>query len=132
MEDYINKLIQKVEKEISNGNSVVVYTSRDVIKTEDINNNLSISTNISNSIVNVIKNISIKPKFIIAKGGITSSDVATKGLNIEKAEVIGQVTKGVPVWLTCNEDKYPKMPYFSFPGIVGEVETLAPVYEINT
>lgn len=131
LEDYINKLIQKVEKEISNGNSVVVYTSRDVIKTEDINNNLSISTNISNSIVNVIKNISIKPKFIIAKGGITSSDVATKGLNIEKAEVIGQVTKGVPVWLTGNEAKYPKMPYVIFPGNVGEVETLATVYEMN-
>lgn len=131
LEEYINTLITKVEYEIVNGNSVVVYTSRDVIKTEDINNNLSISTNISNSLVNIVKNISIKPKFIIAKGGITSSDVATKGLNIKKAEVIGQVTKGVPVWLTGDEAKYPKMPYVIFPGNVGEKETLAQVYKMN-
>ncbi|WP_394856320.1 four-carbon acid sugar kinase family protein [Staphylococcus borealis] len=131
LEEYINTLITKVENEIINGNSVVVYTSRDVIKTEDINNNLSISTNISNSLVNIVKNISIKPKFIIAKGGITSSDVATKGLNIKKAEVIGQVTKGVPVWLTGDEAKYPKMPYVIFPGNVGEKETLAHVYKMN-
>lgn len=131
LEEYINTLITKVEYEIVNGNSVVVYTSRDVIKTEDININLSISTNISNSLVNIVKNISIKPKFIIAKGGITSSDVATKGLNIKKAEVIGQVTKGVPVWLTGDEAKYPKMPYVIFPGNVGEKETLAQVYKMN-
>ncbi|PTF10583.1 nucleotide-binding domain containing protein, partial [Staphylococcus devriesei] len=111
---------------------VVIYTSRDVIKTEDLTNDLSKSTNISNSLVSIVKQLSIRPSFIIAKGGITSSDVATKGLGIKKAEVIGQITKGVPVWLTGEEAKYNNMPYVIFPGNVGEVDTLMEVYKLNS
>lgn len=129
---YIKEKTTQVEKIISNGEDVVVYTSRDVIKTENLINNLSISTNISNSLVEIIRSLQIQPKFIIAKGGITSSDVATQGLNIKKADVIGQVTKGVPVWLTGNEAKYQKMPYVIFPGNVGDEDTVTEVYKLNS
>ncbi|WP_259341885.1 four-carbon acid sugar kinase family protein [Staphylococcus saprophyticus] len=129
---YINEKTTQVEQIISNGEDVVVYTSRDVIKTENLINNLSISTNISNSLVEIIRSLQIQPKFIIAKGGITSSDVATQGLNIKKAYVIGQVTKGVPVWLTGNEAKYQKMPYVIFPGNVGDEDTVTEVYKLNS
>ncbi|PNZ39273.1 four-carbon acid sugar kinase family protein [Mammaliicoccus vitulinus] len=131
-QDYIDKLTTEVENIITKGKDVVIYTSRDVIKTGDLTNNLSISTNISNGLVSIIKRLSIQPNFIIAKGGITSSDVATKGLNIKKAKVIGQITKGVPVWLTGNEAKYHHMPYVIFPGNVGEVDTLTKVYKLNS
>jgi uncharacterized protein YgbK (DUF1537 family) len=132
LNEYIAEQITQVEQIIKDGEDIVIYTSRDVIKTEDLTNNLSISTNISNSLVEIIRGLQVQPKFIIAKGGITSSDVATKGLNIHKADVIGQVTKGVPVWLTGSEAKYPKMPYVIFPGNVGDVETLTEVYKLNS
>ncbi|OAO24836.1 four-carbon acid sugar kinase family protein [Mammaliicoccus lentus] len=132
LQDYIDKLTIEVKNIIAKGKDVVIYTSRDVIKTDDLTNNLSISTNISNSLVSIVKQLSIRPNFIIAKGGITSSDVATKGLNIKKAEVIGQITKGVPVWLTGKEAKYDHMPYVIFPGNVGEVDTLTEVYKLNS
>ena len=38
----------------------------------------------------IVQGLKIKPKFIIAKGGITYHDVPTKGLEIKKAKVIGQ------------------------------------------
>ncbi|MHC3757794.1 four-carbon acid sugar kinase family protein [Staphylococcus succinus] len=131
LSSYIKQQIHKVESLIANGKDVVVYTSRDVIKTEDLTNNLSISTNISNALVEIVKGLTIKPRFIIAKGGITSSDVATKGLNIKKAQVIGQITQGVPVWLTGDEAKYSHMPYVIFPGNIGDVDTLTEVYKMN-
>lgn len=129
--DYIKSIIAQVERLIAQGEDVVVYTSRDVIKTADLTNNLSISTNISNCLVEIVSNLTLKPNFIIAKGGITSSDVATKGLNIKKATVIGQITKGVPIWLTGSEAKYENMPYVIFPGNVGATETLTEVYQLN-
>ncbi|KRG08538.1 four-carbon acid sugar kinase family protein [Staphylococcus sp. NAM3COL9] len=129
---YIDKRIQEVEALIKNSKDVVVYTSRDVIKTEDLTNNLGISTNISNALVGIVRGLSIKPKFIIAKGGITSSDVATKGLEIKKAQVIGQITQGVPVWLTGEEAKYSNMPYVIFPGNIGSTNTLTNVYKMNS
>ncbi|MCG7338976.1 hypothetical protein MHZ36_06705 [Staphylococcus sp. ACRSN] len=132
LDDYIQQQIQVAERLIKQGEDVVIYTSRDVIKTEDLNNNLSISTNISNALVAIIQGLMIQPRFIIAKGGITSSDVATKGLNIKKAMVIGQITQGVPVWLTGEEAKYSAMPYVIFPGNIGEESTLTEVYQINS
>ncbi|MFQ3727453.1 four-carbon acid sugar kinase family protein [Staphylococcus equorum] len=129
---YIEERTQEVEALIKNSKDVVVYTSRDVIKTEDLTNNLGISTNISNALVEIVRGLSIKPKFIIAKGGITSSDVATKGLEIKKAQVIGQITQGVPVWLTGEEAKYSNMPYVIFPGNIGSTNTLTNVYKMNS
>ncbi|MEB7402289.1 four-carbon acid sugar kinase family protein [Mammaliicoccus sciuri] len=131
LQAYVDDITQLVERYIDNGEDVVIYTSRDVIRTENLQHNLSISTAISNSLVSIVSNLDVQPKFIIAKGGITSSDVATKGLKIEKAKVIGQITQGVPVWLTGPEAKYQNIPYVIFPGNVGDEETLNSVYELN-
>ena len=131
VDNYIQQLTQQVEALLRTGQDVVLYTSRDVVKTTDTDQNLNISTRISDSLVQIVQNLTIQPSFIIAKGGITSSDVATKGLGIKKAEVIGQVTNGVPVWLTGDEAKYAGMPYVIFPGNVGAVETLTNVYQMN-
>ena len=129
IDTYIKEQIVRVEQHIQAQQNVVVFTTRDVIKTQDLNQNLNISTRISDSLVSIIQGLSVQPKFIIAKGGITSSDVATKGLGIKKAVVLGQIAKGIPVWLTGQEAKYPNMPYIIFPGNVGHVDTLAEVYD---
>ena len=69
------------------------------------------------------------PSFVIAKGGITSSDVGTKALAVKKANVLGQIKPGIPVWQTGEESKFPGMPYIIFPGNVGEVSTLKEIVE---
>ena len=68
--------------------------------------------------------LSVTPSFVIAKGGITSSDVGTKALRVKKANVLGQIMPGIPVWQTGDESRFPLTPYVIFPGNVGEVETL--------
>ena len=42
---------------------------------------------------------------------------------------LGQVKKGIPVWMTGEESKFPGMPYIIFPGNVGEVSTLKEIVE---
>ena len=42
---------------------------------------------------------------------------------------MGQVKKGIPVWMTGEESKFPGMPYIIFPGNVGEVSTLKEIVE---
>ena len=77
----------------------------------------------------VIQKLTVRPRFIIAKGGITSSDVAVKALAIKKAVVMGQIQPGIPVWMTGSESKFPGMPYVIFPGNVGGEDTLKKVVE---
>lgn len=126
LEEEVKRITAIVEICIYNGQTVTVYTSRNLLalNTEDKNKILEASVNISNSLVQIINKLSTAPKFIIAKGGITSSDVGTKALKVKKAKVMGQIEPGIPVWMTGNESKFPGLPYIIFPGNVGEENTL--------
>ena len=57
---------------------------------------LKASVEISDAVTSVIGQLHVKPAYIIAKGGITSSDVGTKALKVKKALVMGQIQKGIP------------------------------------
>jgi len=120
----INRINQLLDELIRSGKNAVVFTSRDLIVANNQTSNLKISQQVSAALTEIVQALAIAPKFIIAKGGITSSDIATKGLGIRVAEVIGQAAPGIPVWLTGKEAKFTSIPYIIFPGNVGEDHTL--------
>jgi len=129
--DQIIKSIEYIVEELSNniekGINSVIYTSRKLLKDphNDAEKNLKIAVDISNYLVSILDKLSPVPGFIIAKGGITSSDIATKGLRIKKALVLGQILPGIPVWQPDEKSKFPKVPYVVFPGNVGEINSLS-------
>ena len=131
LEKAVERTVKAAEEKILSGRTVVIYTSRQLLAPENMTpeEKLQISVKISNAVTSIIGELSVKPKFIIAKGGITSSDVGTKALRVKKARVMGQVKKGIPVWMTGEESKFPGMPYIIFPGNVGEVSTLKEIVE---
>ena len=120
------RVISVVEQEIKAGRSVAVYTRRDRfdLNTSDKEEELRLSVRISDAVAGIAGKLTVRPSFIIAKGGITSSDVGVKGLKVKKALVLGQILKGVPVWLTGPESKFPNMPFVIFPGNVGDEAAL--------
>lgn len=120
----IHQLSKKVNQYLQENKDVVFHTSRTIIRGATKAESLSIVNRVSNGVISIIKQLNIKPKYIVAKGGITSSDVATKGLNVQRAHVLGQALKGVPVWKIGNETKFPNMPYIIFPGNVGDNQAL--------
>ena len=65
--------------------------------------------------------------YFLAKGGITSSDLATQGLDVRRAMVLGQIHSGVPVWQLGPKSRHPALPYIVFPGNVGDDQALAKV-----
>lgn len=120
------------EKYISEGITTVVYTKRARIDLPDASaeEQLEASVRISDAVTDVVSSMKIKPAFIIAKGGITSSNIGTEALKVKKAMVMGQVKPGIPVWMTGEESKFPGMPYVIFPGNVGNNETLAEIVKM--
>lgn len=127
----INRVLKEVETQLNQGTSVVVYTSRNpvTIPTKDKEAALAASVNISSALTKIVRELRIKPKYVIAKGGITSSDIATKGLGIHRGMVLGQVSSGIPVWQTDEQSKFAMMPYLIFPGNVGNRTTLYKIIE---
>lgn len=131
LENEVSRVVGQVEDLLRTGQSVVVYTSRTLATpdTMDKDRILASSVRISDAVTAVIGRLSIQPRFIVGKGGITSSDVGTKALKVRKATVMGQIKPGVPVWMTGNESRFPGMPFVIFPGNVGEISTLREVVE---
>lgn len=127
----VQRILDQAEALIRSNKTVIIYTSRRLLvpDTADKDEILMASVHISDALTSIIRFLTVKPRFIIAKGGITSSDVGTKGLQVKKALVMGQIKKGIPVWLTGEESKFPNTPYIIFPGNVGEVNTLRDIVE---
>lgn len=130
-EEEIMARIQDLDDKISKGETCVIFTKR---KRLDLGKGmaereLALSVQISNGLTKIINSLSSKPKYIITKGGITSSEIGTKALGVKKALVLGQVLPGIPVWKTDGLSKYPNMPYIIFPGNVGEITDLKAIVE---
>lgn len=103
----------------------VVYTSRRLITGEDGAASLAIGSSVSAGLVEVVQRITARPRYLIAKGGITSSDTATKALAVKRALVLGQALAGVPVWRLGDESRWPGLAYIVFPGNVGGPNAVA-------
>ena len=132
LEKEVERVIHIAEENIRTGKNVVVYTRRERfdLDTDDKDKQLEVSVKISDAVTSIIGKLQVKPSFIIAKGGITSSDVGTKALRVKKALVMGQIKPGIPVWMTGEDSKFPQMPYIIFPGNVGEVDTLKEIVDL--
>ncbi len=125
--------VVKLEEELlTQGITVVVYTKRTLLTLEEDSKEdaLERSVKISDAVQSLVGRLKVTPAFVVAKGGITSSDIGTKALQVKRANVLGQIKPGIPVWQTGEESKFPHIPYVIFPGNVGEQNTLREVVEI--
>ena len=131
-EKEVERCLSLEESYIAAGKTVCVYTTRALITadTGDKEDDLRLAVKISDAVQSLVGRLTIVPSFVIAKGGITSSDVGTKALAVQKANVLGQIKPGIPVWQTGEESKFPLTPYVIFPGNVGEVSTLKEAAEV--
>ncbi|KAL4861017.1 hypothetical protein BDV12DRAFT_208456 [Aspergillus spectabilis] len=126
----ITQVIQQTEGNLKAGKDTLVMTSRRLIKGDDELSSLGIGSKVAEALVGVLQRIEVPPRFIIAKGGITSSDAATKGLLMKRALIAGQAAAGVPLW-RCDEptSRHRDVPFVVFPGNVGGEATLCELVE---
>lgn len=121
---------EAVKASLKQGRSAVLFTSRTVLQ-DDGAGGLHIGERVTDALCTIVeqalKDKSCTPTFLVAKGGITSNEVAVRALRVKRAEVIGQVVPGVPVWRCGSETNAPGLAYVVFPGNVGAVDDLATV-----
>ena len=131
-ETEVNRCLEREEECIKAGKTFCCYTTRVLITadTGDKEDELRLSVKISDAVQSLVGRLKVTPAFVIAKGGITSSDVGTKALAVKKANVLGQIRPGIPVWQTGEESRFPMTPYVIFPGNVGEITTLREAVEV--
>ena len=128
-DDTLFPLSAKLNQTIESGKTAILFTSRDRIDAPSEAENLAISQTISRSLVSLVQSVVARPSFLIAKGGMTSSDIATDALGVKQAMVLGQILPGVPVWTIGNETRHPGLAYVIFPGNVGGDDALTQAYQ---
>ena len=106
----------------------VIYTSRTELQFEDQQARLTFGEQVSDFLMDVVRNLPVTTGFLISKGGITSNDVLSDGLALRTSRVVGQILAGCSV-VRCPDDhpRYPDMPVVIFPGNVGDENALATV-----
>ncbi|KAL9306543.1 putative tagatose-bisphosphate aldolase [Arabidopsis thaliana] len=127
-DEEIRRAVEMADAFLRAGRETLIMSSRELITGKSSSSeSLDINSKVSSALVEVVSQISTRPRYILAKGGITSSDTATKALKARRALVIGQALAGVPVWKLGPESRHPGVPYIVFPGNVGNSTALAEV-----
>jgi uncharacterized protein YgbK (DUF1537 family) len=108
----------------------VVYTSRTERVFPDRKARLAFGERVSGFLMDVVRGLPPTLGFLVSKGGITSNDVLSAGLELRVARLLGQILPGVSV-VRCPHDhpRYPDLPVVIFPGNVGDERALATVVE---
>ena len=112
---------------------VLLFTSRTLLRGADPAASLDIARQVSTAVIDVVRvAMTAAPAWIVAKGGITSHDVAVRGLGIRRATVLGQLLPGL-VSVFRPIEALPQavgVPYVVFAGNVGDENTLAYVIDL--
>jgi len=127
----IRRCVEAQAEIIRKGLTAVCYTRRTLLTLPDDTEKSALkrSVAISEGVQRLVAELPVEPAFIVAKGGITSSDIGVKALGVRCANVMGQICPGVPVWETDSTSRFPGIPYVIFPGNVGENHTLREAVE---
>ncbi len=126
--EVIGSTVEAVVAALSSSDTVV-STTRAVLAGSDPAASLSIARSVSAGLVEVVRAVvgRTRPGFVVAKGGITSSDVATGGLGIRRAWVRGTLLPGIVSLWEPVTDGAPGIPFVVFAGNVGDDDALVSV-----
>jgi uncharacterized protein YgbK (DUF1537 family) len=123
----VDAATEKLNRTLRAGDAVLA-TSRAPAARSGHAQSLAFARRVADALVEVVRRIdsSIELGWMVAKGGITSSDIATRALSARRATVRGQLFPGmVSVWTLDESSARPGLTYVVFPGNVGEEHTLA-------
>ncbi|ATG53020.1 hypothetical protein CFK38_16970 [Brachybacterium vulturis] len=125
---HLDQAVEALLDHLPHGNAVV-STSRTVIRAQSGDASLEIARGVSAALVHVVQRVlsAGRPRFVVAKGGITSSDVATHGLGFRRAWAHGSMLPGLVSLWSAADGPAVGIPYVVFPGNVGDADALADV-----
>ncbi|MEM9540878.1 MAG: four-carbon acid sugar kinase family protein [Cyanobacteria bacterium P01_E01_bin.42] len=125
-----SEILEKVNAAYNSGQTPTIFTSREELQFDDIQQRLDFGKEVSGLLMDIVKGLPEEISFLISKGGITSNDVLSTGLELRSARLLGQILAGCSMVITPdNHSQFPKLPVVLFPGNVGDDRGLATVYQ---
>lgn len=113
------------------GKTPVIFTSREEITFAELQERIDFGETISNLLMDLVRSLPSDIGFLISKGGITSNNLLSKGLNLTTVRLLGQILPGCCVVRTAiAHPQFPSLPVVLFPGNVGDDQSLVEAWRI--
>jgi uncharacterized protein YgbK (DUF1537 family) len=128
-DEILQETLEKIEQIHQLDQTPVIYTSRQELTFDTVQQRLDFGVAVSSLLMDIVQGLPKDIGFLISKGGITSNDVLSTGLNLRSARLLGQILAGCSMVRTAeNHPHFPNLPVVLFPGNVGDATDLATVY----
>lgn len=124
----VDELTASIAHAHARGLTPVVFTSRSERQFASVAERLQFGEAVSATLMDVVRRLPATLGFLISKGGITSNDVLSTGLELTASRVLGQILPGVTMVQTPPRHRLPQLPVVIFPGNVGGDGALAEAY----
>jgi uncharacterized protein YgbK (DUF1537 family) len=126
-------LLKQINSVHDAGKNVVIFTKREELQFPDQATRLAFGQRLSGFLMDIVSRLPATIGFLISKGGITSNDVLSTGLNLTVSRVVGQILPGCSV-IRCPAEhpRFPNLPVVIFPGNVGDETSITTAYRILT
>ncbi|MBE6478190.1 MAG: hypothetical protein E7Z97_09040 [Propionibacteriaceae bacterium] len=127
---HLDEVVAAAVAQLGRG-TALVRCSETLVTGADADDSLRIARAVSDAVVEVVRRTlgARAPRFVVAKGGITSSDVASRGLGIRRAIARGPMLPGIISLWEPVDGPARGIPYVVFPGNVGDEGSLADVID---
>jgi len=128
--DIIQQTLQTVDQIRAQGQTPVIYTSRQELAFATIQTRLDFGVQVSQLLMQIVQQLPTDIGFLISKGGITSNDVLSVGLQLTAVRLLGQIIPGCSLVSTDGDHpRFPALPVVLFPGNVGDAQGLVTAYQ---
>ena len=122
-------ILHKVHDAHQRGLTPVIYTSRGELSFNDSQTRLAFGVMVSSFLMDIVQGLPKQISYLISKGGITSNDVLSIGLNLRMVRLLGQILPGCSLVKTERDHPlFANLPVVLFPGNVGDRDGLLTVY----
>lgn len=125
----LTQILNQINTAYQQKQTPVIYTSREELQFSNTQERLNFGFQVSSFLMDIVKGLPNEISFLISKGGITSNDVLSVGLQLQSARLLGQILPGCSLVRTPEtHPQFPSLPVVLFPGNVGDNKGLVTVY----
>ena len=114
---------------LEKGLTPVLFSSRGELNFSEQTEGLSFSINLAKLMARLVSCVAPKLGYIISKGGLTTQMLLSYGLSLKSVQLEGQILPGLSMVRPPNSNPYFNLPILTFPGNLGEPETLQIVWQ---
>ena len=122
--------LEQLEAALAAGQTPVLFTSRGELACRSSAERRRLGLELAALMARLAAALAPQLGYLISKGGITTHTLLADGLGLARVELQGQLLPGLSLVLTPSDGQVPGLPVLTFPGNLGDSETLRAAWQL--